>query len=114
MARREFKKSDGIDLLKDKMAAQRLREAAEKAKIELSSMQETTISLPFITADANGPKHLEQKLTRAKFEDLTRDLLERTKAPVRRRSKTPASNLRRYTKSCSSAARPVCRWCRRS
>ena len=79
----EFKKSDGIDLLKDKMAAQRLREAAEKAKIELSSMQETTISLPFITADANGPKHLEQKLTRAKFEDLTRDLLERTKAPVR-------------------------------
>ena len=79
----EFKKSDGIDLLKDKMAAQRLREAAEKAKIELSSMQETTISLPFITADANGPKHLEQKLTRAKFEDLTRDLLERTKEPVR-------------------------------
>ena len=79
----EFKKSDGIDLLKDKMAAQRLREAAEKAKIELSSMQETTISLPFITADANGPKHLEQKLTRAKFEDLTRDLLERTKAPVK-------------------------------
>ena len=65
------------------MAAQRLREAAEKAKIELSSMQETTISLPFITADANGPKHLEQKLTRAKFEDLTRDLLERTKTPVR-------------------------------
>ena len=79
----EFKKSDGIDLLKDKMAAQRLREAAEKAKIELSSMQETTISLPFITADANVPKHLEQKLTRAKFEDLTRDLLERTKTPVR-------------------------------
>lgn len=79
----EFKKSDGIDLLKDKMAAQRLREAAEKAKIELSSMQETTISLPFITADANGPKHLEQKLTRAKFEDLTHDLLERTKTPVR-------------------------------
>lgn len=79
----EFKKSDGIDLLRDKMAAQRLREAAEKAKIELSSMQETTISLPFITADANGPKHLEQKLTRAKFEDLTSDLLERTKTPVR-------------------------------
>ena len=79
----EFKKSDGIDLLKDKMAAQRLREAAEKAKIELSSMQETTISLPFITADATGPKHLEQKLTRAKFEELTRDLLERTKNPVR-------------------------------
>ena len=79
----EFKKSDGIDLLKDKMASQRLREAAEKAKIELSSMQETTISLPFITADANGPKHLELKLTRAKFEDLTHALLEKTIAPVK-------------------------------
>ena len=79
----EFKKSDGIDLLKDKMAAQRLREAAEKAKIELSSMQETTISLPFITADANGPKHLELKLTRAKFEDLTRSLLDKTITPVK-------------------------------
>ncbi len=79
----EFKKSDGIDLLKDKMASQRLREAAEKAKIELSSMQETTVSLPFITADANGPKHLELKLTRAKFEDLTRSLLDRTIAPVK-------------------------------
>ncbi|MCD8234600.1 MAG: molecular chaperone DnaK [Cloacibacillus porcorum] len=79
----EFKKSDGIDLLKDKMASQRLREAAEKAKIELSSMQETTISLPFITADANGPKHLEFKLTRAKFEDLTRSLLDKTIAPVK-------------------------------
>ncbi len=77
----EFKKSDGIDLLKDKMAS--LREAAEKAKIELSSMQETTISLPFITADANGPKHLELKLTRAKFEDLTRSLLDKTIAPVK-------------------------------
>ncbi|MCD7951597.1 MAG: molecular chaperone DnaK [Synergistaceae bacterium] len=79
----EFKKSDGIDLLKDKMASQRLREAAEKAKIELSSMQETTISLPFITADANGPKHLELKLTRAKFEDLTRSMLDKTIAPVK-------------------------------
>ncbi len=79
----EFKKSDGIDLLKDKMASQRLREAAEKAKIELSLMQETTISLPFITADANGPKHLELKLTRAKFEDLTRSLLDKTIAPVK-------------------------------
>ncbi len=79
----EFKKSDGIDLLKDKMAAQRLREAAEKAKIELSSMNETTISLPFITADANGPKHLEIKLTRAKFDDLTKALLDRTIAPVK-------------------------------
>ena len=103
----EFKKSDGIDLLKDKMAAQRLREAAEKAKIELSSMQETTISLPFITADANGPKHLEQKLRPATSSRGPRRL-------CARRSKTPASSPRRYTKSSSSAARPVCRWCRRS
>ena len=79
----EFKKSDGVDLSRDKMAVQRLREAAEKAKVELSSMAETTISLPFITADQNGPKHLELTLTRAKFEDLTRDLLERVVAPTR-------------------------------
>jgi len=79
----EFKKTDGVDLRKDKMAAQRLREAAEKAKIELSSMTETSISLPFITADANGPKHLEMKLTRAKFEELTSALLDRTTTPVR-------------------------------
>lgn len=79
----EFKKTDGVDLRKDKMAAQRLREAAEKAKIELSSMPETSISLPFITADQNGPKHLEMTLTRAKFEELTRELLDRTVTPVR-------------------------------
>lgn len=79
----EFKKTDGVDLRKDKIAAQRLREAAEKAKVELSSMPETSISLPFITADQNGPKHLEMTLTRAKFEELTRDLLDRTVAPVR-------------------------------
>ena len=78
----EFKKSDGVDLKKDRMAVQRLREAAEKAKVELSSMAETTISLPFITADQNGPKHLELALTRAKFEDLTRDLLERVVKPA--------------------------------
>lgn len=79
----EFKKTDGVDLRKDKMAAQRLREAAEKAKVELSSMPETSISLPFITADQNGPKHLEMTLSRAKFEELTRDLLDRTVGPVR-------------------------------
>jgi len=79
----EFKKEQGIDLSADKMAMQRLREAAEKAKIELSSMMETTISLPFITADATGPKHLEMKLSRAKFEDLTTDLLQRVVAPVK-------------------------------
>ncbi|MDR3322406.1 MAG: molecular chaperone DnaK [Synergistaceae bacterium] len=78
----EFKKSDGVDLRKDRMAVQRLREAAEKAKVELSSMAETTISLPFITADQNGPKHLELTLTRAKFEDLTRDLLDRVVRPT--------------------------------
>ncbi|WP_029165352.1 molecular chaperone DnaK [Aminiphilus circumscriptus] len=80
----EFRKSDGIDLRKDKMAMQRLREAAEKAKIELSSMPETSISLPFITADQNGPKHLELTLTRARFEEMTAGLLERVVEPTRR------------------------------
>ena len=80
----EFKKSDGIDLTKDSMAMQRLREAAEKAKIELSSMTETTISLPFITANQSGPKHLEMKLTRAQFEEMTADLLDRTVTPTQR------------------------------
>jgi molecular chaperone DnaK len=79
----EFKTSDGVDLSKDRMAVQRLKEAAEKAKIELSTVFETDISLPFITADANGPKHLQLKLTRAKFESLVADLLERSMAPVR-------------------------------
>ena len=79
----QFKKSDGIDLKNDRMALQRLREAAEKAKVELSSMPETTISLPFITANASGPKHLETSLTRAKFEEMTSDLLERTAKPTR-------------------------------
>ena len=78
----EFRKSDGVDLSRDKMAVQRLREAAEKAKVELSTLAETTISLPFITADQNGPKHLELTLTRAKFEDLTRSLLERVVKPT--------------------------------
>ena len=79
----EFKKSDGIDLRGDKMAMQRLKEAAEKAKIELSGVTNSTISLPFITADANGPKHLELTLTRAKFNELTADLVEATMGPVR-------------------------------
>ncbi|KYO65159.1 molecular chaperone DnaK [Thermovenabulum gondwanense] len=78
----EFYKEHGIDLRKDRMALQRLKEAAEKAKIELSSMLETTISLPFITADASGPKHIEMTLTRAKFEELTRDLVEATMGPT--------------------------------
>ena len=78
----EFKKSNGIDLRQDKMAVQRLKEAAEKAKIELSGMQQTQINLPFITADSNGPKHLDVTLTRAKFEELIGDLIEATKIPV--------------------------------
>lgn len=80
----EFKKAEGVDLKNDRMAMQRLREAAEKAKIELSSMVETTISLPFITATNTGPKHLEISLSRAKFEEMTRDLLERVIEPTRR------------------------------
>ncbi|MBV8735167.1 MAG: molecular chaperone DnaK, partial [Solirubrobacterales bacterium] len=79
----EFKKDQGIDLSKDRQALQRLTEAAEKAKIELSSAVETEINLPFITADASGPKHLLLKLTRARFEELTRDLVERCMQPVR-------------------------------
>src|ERR1700704_4532063 len=79
----EFLRDQGIDLRKDRQALQRLTEAAEKAKIELSTVLETTISLPFITADASGPKHLEMKLTRAKFEQLTADLVERCVGPVK-------------------------------
>ncbi|MCL6595570.1 MAG: molecular chaperone DnaK [Firmicutes bacterium] len=79
----EFLRDTGIDLRKDRQALQRLIEAAEKAKIELSSATETTISLPFITADQSGPKHLELRLTRARFEELTRDLTERTVGPFR-------------------------------
>ncbi|PYQ79341.1 MAG: molecular chaperone DnaK, partial [Acidobacteria bacterium] len=79
----EFKKTEGIDLSKDRMALQRLKEAAEKAKIELSTAMETEINLPFVTADQNGPKHLQMKLTRAKLEQLVDDLLQRTMAPVK-------------------------------
>ncbi|QGG99361.1 molecular chaperone DnaK [Streptococcus dysgalactiae subsp. dysgalactiae] len=79
----EFKKENGIDLSQDKMALQRLKDAAEKAKKDLSGVTQTQISLPFITAGAAGPLHLEMSLSRAKFDDLTRDLVERTKTPVR-------------------------------
>ena len=78
----EFKKTEGIDLSGDKMAVQRLKEAAEKAKIELSGMTTASINLPFITADASGPKHLDYTLTRAEFERITKDLLDRVKKPV--------------------------------
>src|SRR5689334_15730470 len=77
----EFRKDQGIDLGKDRQALQRLKEAAEKAKIELSSVMETEVNLPFITADASGPKHLQIKLTRSKFEQLTQDLTNRLKGP---------------------------------
>ncbi len=79
----EFKKEQGIDLSKDNMAMQRLKEAAEKAKIELSGLLSANINLPFITADQNGPKHLDMTITRAKFEELTRDLVEKTLGPTR-------------------------------
>ncbi len=78
-----FQKSDGIDLRNDKMALQRLKEAAEKAKIELSGMTSTNINLPFITADATGPKHFDMTLTRAKFDELTADLVEKTMGPTK-------------------------------
>jgi len=80
----EFRKQQGIDLSQDRQAMQRLREAAEKAKIELSTMMETEINLPYITADATGPKHLQMRLTRATFEQLTRDLVERCRIPFER------------------------------
>ena len=79
----EFKKSDGIDLSKDRMALQRLKESAEKAKMELSTVMETDINLPFITADQSGPKHLQMKLTRAKFEQIVEDLLQKTVGPTK-------------------------------
>src|SRR3984893_3431942 len=79
----EFKKSEGIDLSKDRMALQRLRESAEKAKMELSTVMETDINLPFITADQTGPKHLQMKLTRAKFEQLVDDIIQRTIGPTK-------------------------------
>ena len=79
----EFKKAEGIDLSKDRVAMQRLKEAAEKAKIELSGVTSTNINLPYITADATGPKHLDVTLSRAKFNELTADLVERTMGPVR-------------------------------
>ena len=78
----EFKKAEGVDLSGDKMALQRLKEAAEKAKKELSTATTTNINLPFITATAEGPKHLDMNLTRAKFDELTHDLIERTAIPV--------------------------------
>ena len=88
----EFKKTEGVDLSNDKMALQRLKEAAEKAKKELSSATTTNINLPFITATPEGPKHFDMNLTRAKFDELTRDLVERTAIPVQNALKDAGLN----------------------
>src|SRR5437867_3755901 len=90
----EFRKDQGIDLRQDRMALQRLKEAAEKAKIELSTTQSTEINLPFVTADASGPKHLSLNLTRAKLEQLVHDLIERTKGPVQQALKDASISAR--------------------
>ena len=106
---KSFKDTEGVDLGADKMALQRLKEAAEKAKIELSSVQETTINLPFITATDTGPKHLDLKLTRAKFQELTADLVDACRGPfeqaITRRRARPRP---RSTTWSWSAVRPAC------
>src|SRR5205807_5602784 len=86
----EFKKENGIDLSRDQMALQRLKESAEKAKMELSTLLETEINLPFITADATGPKHLQMKLTRARFEQMVEDILQRSMGPCKQAMKDAA------------------------
>ena len=101
----EFQRDNGIDLRNDKQSLQRLKEASEKAKIELSTVMQTEINLPYLTADATGPKHLVTTLTRAKFEQLTSDLIERTLAPMRSAlSGRQASPRRKSTKWCWWAA----------
>jgi molecular chaperone DnaK len=100
----EFKKEQGIDLRKDKLALQRLKEAAEKAKIELSSTTQTEINLPFITADASGPKHLTLKLTRAKFEALVDDLIQKTHRALPQALKDAGVTAGQIDEVCWSAA----------
>jgi len=102
----EFHRDNGIDLRQDPQALQRLFEAAEKAKVELSAVTQTTISLPFVTADANGPKHLNTTLTRAKFDQLTADLVERTAGPVRQ----AIADARRWTCCPGWATRAGTTW----
>jgi molecular chaperone DnaK len=105
----EFKKEQGIDLRNDRLALQRLKEAAEKAKIELSPTMQTDVNLPFITADASGPKHLLITLTRAKLEALVDDLIQRApSSPAARRSRTRSSARATSPRSSSSAARREC------
>ena len=106
----EFKKNEGIDLSNDRMAMQRLREAAEKAKVELSSLAETTISLPFITANQSGPKHLEMSLSRARFEEMTADLLDRVIGPTKRAiddSKLPVNEINKILLVGGSTRMPM-------
>ena len=113
----EFKKSDGIDLSGDRVAMQRLKEAAEKAKIELSGVTSTNINLPYITADATGPKHLDVTLTRAKFNELTAHLVEKTAGPVRQAMSDAgitASDLTKVLLVGGSVSRPCRKWSRSS
>jgi molecular chaperone DnaK len=107
----EFKKAEGIDLGKDRMALQRLKEAAEKAKIELSTVLETELNLPFISADQTGPKHLVLKLTRAKFEQLVDDLLQKSMGPVRQALADAGVQPNQIDEVVLVAARPGCRRC---
>jgi molecular chaperone DnaK len=102
-----FKKDQGIDLRSDKMAMQRLREAAEKAKIELSGVPTSQINLPYITADASGPKHMDITLSRAKFDELTADLVEKTMGPLRSAMKDSGLTPTKSTRCCWSADPPV-------
>jgi len=105
----QFKREQGLDLRQDRQALQRLREASERAKVELSTVAQTTINLPFITADANGPKHLDYVLTRAKFEEMTASLWSAASARLSRRWPTPRCPRRTWMKSFWWAARRACR-----
>ncbi len=108
----EFLKESGVDVRKDPLAMQRLKEAAEKAKIELSSTQQSDVNLPYITADASGPKHLNIKLTRAKLESLVEDLVKKTIEPCRVALKDAGVSAADVPRSSWSAVRRACRWCR--
>ena len=109
----EFKKDQGIDLRNDPLAMQRLKEAAEKAKIELSSAQQTDVNLPYITADATGPKHMNIKVTRAKLESLVEDLVARSIEPLKVALKDAGLSVSDIQDVIPWAVRPVCQWCRR-
>ena len=109
----EFNKDQGIDLRKDPLALQRLKDAAERAKIELSSAQQTEVNLPYVTADASGPKHLNIKLTRAKLEALVDDLIRKSIEPCRVALNDAGLRSSDISEVIWSAARPACRRCSR-